>query len=165
MRRPFIVFAICLFITVTVHAGDKHAPLPERLLQAKTLYLDNQSGEASLADRAYDELTKWGRYKVVQDRKYADIILLLSAREYHGGYVTTGNIYANQNNYGSGTTTTGTVTTRTQEITSGTTYITFIDASGGDSLWADAREWGRFRSATRGIIKDLRKRVEEQEKH
>ena len=101
---------------------------------------------------------------MVQDRKSADIILLLSAREYHGGYVTTGNIYANQNDYGYGSTTTGTVTTRTQEITSGTTYITLLDAATGDSLWADAREWGKFRSATRGIIKDLKKRIEDQEK-
>jgi hypothetical protein len=33
-----------------------NAPLPEQILQAKTVYIDNQSGFATLGDRAYDEL-------------------------------------------------------------------------------------------------------------
>jgi hypothetical protein len=30
-------------------------------------------------------------------------------------------------------------------------------------LWADAKPWGRWKSATRGIIKELRDRVKDQE--
>jgi hypothetical protein len=45
----FVAFAICF----TVLGHTKHAPLPEQILQAKTVYIDNQSGLATLGDRAY----------------------------------------------------------------------------------------------------------------
>jgi hypothetical protein len=50
----------------------------------------SSEGIAKLGDRAYELLQKWGRFQVVQDRKQADLIFLLSAREYNGGYITSG---------------------------------------------------------------------------
>jgi hypothetical protein len=57
----------------------KHVPLPDQILQAKTAYIDNRSGFASLGDKAYDELSKWGRFKIVKSAKEADLVFLLSA--------------------------------------------------------------------------------------
>jgi hypothetical protein len=35
-----------------------------------------------MGDKCNEEIQKWGRFQVVQNRKQADLILLLSAREY-----------------------------------------------------------------------------------
>lgn len=47
------------------------------------------------------------------------------------------------------------------------TYMTAIDPKTGKALWSDQKVWGNlytgFRSATRSLVKELRKRVEEQE--
>jgi len=42
-------------------AKERHAPLPTKLLAAKTIYIENH-GEAKIADRAYDELQKQRGY-------------------------------------------------------------------------------------------------------
>jgi len=77
-------------------AQRKYAPVPDKVLMAKTVYLDDQSGYPGVNDKAYEELTKWGRFKVVSNRKDADLILLLSSRAYTGGYMTTssGQVYS-----------------------------------------------------------------------
>jgi hypothetical protein len=92
MRRilhPFALAVLFAFIVCSsVFANTKHAPLPDELLKAKTVYIDNQSGLATLGDKAYDELSKWGRFKIVSSAKDADLVLLISAHAYVTGYST-----------------------------------------------------------------------------
>lgn len=167
-RGCFVYFLGIGFVILatTCPAKDKnHLPLPPQVISAKTIYIDNQSGIAKLGDRAYEQLNKWGRFQVVQDRKQADLILLLSARQYNGGYVTTGG----------GTTGTvdenGNINTTnnpsyTTPVTANYTYVNLIDPKNGDSLWSDSKRWGNlytgFHSATKGLIDELMKRVNEQ---
>src|ERR1019366_1707096 len=89
MKNVWLIVVVLAFTSGAV-ARDKHLPLPPQIATAKTVFIDNQSGFAKLGDRAYEQLTKWGRFQVILDRKKADLILLLSARAYDGGYVTTG---------------------------------------------------------------------------
>ena len=154
---------VVMLALTSVAWADKHAPLPDAVLQAKTIYLENQSGYAYIADRAYDELMKWGRYKIVTSKKEADLILLFGSSEYQGPSTTTGTVVMNDS-YGNNKPTTGTVVSNTTSSQEGVTHITVLDAKSGESLWRDSRQWGAYRSATRGLVKDLRKRVEEQEK-
>jgi hypothetical protein len=165
--KAFFVLCLCIAITPTCLAKDKnHLPLPPQVIAAKTIYIDNQSGIAKLGDRAYEQLNKWGRFQVVEDRRQADLILLLSARQYSGGYVTTGG----------GTTGTvdenGNINTTnnpsyTTPVTVNYTYVNLIDPKNGDSLWSDSKRWGNlytaFHSATKGLIDELMKRVNEQQ--
>jgi hypothetical protein len=151
----------------------KHAPLPEQILQAKTVYIDNRSGLAYIGDRAYDELSKWGRFKIVKTAKDADVVFLLSAEEYvsgsrtdtdgttHGTVDDSGNVQLNSDS-----------TSRTRAQMSGVTYLTLVDPATGKALWADRKPWGGgftwagltfAKSATRSLVKELRKRIEEQE--
>ena len=51
-----------------------------RQAQALLSAPDNRSAQAVIGDRAYREITSWGRFQVVQDRKQADLILLLTSR-------------------------------------------------------------------------------------
>ena len=94
----------------------------------------------------------------------ADLVLLLSASAYNGGYVTSGshttygsvNDSGNVNLYGSSTSTSRQVTVRYS-------HITLIDPKNGIALWSDQKRWG-WHSATRGLVKELRERIEEQER-
>jgi hypothetical protein len=185
--KSYLLQLLVLFIVVAAFrtdgtAKDKHLPLPPQIVAAKTVYIDNQSGITKLGDRCYTEIQKWGRFQVVQDRKQADLILLLSAREYVRGYVTsgggtTGTINSSGSVYttSSGDQTTGTVNssgtinttsspTYTQPVTVGYTYLTVIDPQTGDNLWSDSKRWGNlytgFHSATKGLVDELVKRMD-----
>jgi hypothetical protein len=171
MQKPFLRLAV-LSLLITAAVGlpsygkrqHVHAPLPVTLMDAKTVYIDNQTGSAKLADRAYDELSKWGRFRVVDSPKGADVIFLLSAKEYQSGSVTSGRVddYGNIN-----ASTSRNINASTSQVVTGVTFLTVIDPKGGTSLWSDSKRWGNlytgFRSATRGLIKALRDRIEEQE--
>ncbi len=145
-------------------AKHEKMPLPPGVMTAKTIYIDNRSGVADLGDKAYDELRKWGRFQIVDSAEKADLVLLLSAKSYVSGYSsgsyhnTNASVDSNGNvtaqTYGNGS---------TSAVYSGTTYITIVDPKGGASLWSDARAWGRWKSATRGLVKELRERMETQE--
>ncbi len=167
MKNTFFGLALALsFFARPSSAKEKqHLPLPTKVLSAKSVFIDNQSGMASLGDKAFDQLKKWGRFQVVSDRKEADLILLLSAREYNGGYVTTGGGQTGTVDESGNIETTGNPT-YTSPVTVRYTFLTVIDPSTGANLWSDSKEWGNlyngFHSATRGLIQQLKKRIDEQ---
>ena len=110
--------------------------------------------------RAYEQLTKWGRWQVVSERQSADLILLLSAHQYNGGYIgnTTGTVDENGNIN---------ATSSSTPVTVGYTFITIVDPKTGDNLWSDSKRWGNlytgFHSATKGLVDELMKRINEEE--
>lgn len=168
MKYPsyLLVIAIFMLAPVLVRAkGKQHLPLPPQITTAKTVYIDNESGMATLGDRAYQEITKWGRFQVVQSRKQADLIFLLSAHSYNGGYITSGGGQTGTIDENGHISTSGN-NTYTTPITVGYTYLTVIDPKTGDGLWSDSKRWGNlytgFRSATKGLIDQLKKRMDEQ---
>ena len=142
-------------------------PLPASVFTAKKVFIDNQTGMAKLGDRAYEELTKWGRFQIVADRKEADLIFLLTAKEHDGGYITTGGGQTGTVD-SSGNINTTSNPTYTTNVTVGYTYLTVFDAKSGDNLWSDSKKWGNlytgFHSATKGLIDELKKRMDEQSK-
>ena len=161
--RLFLVIGVTI-LTISSSAKDRHLPLPPQITTAKTVYIDNQSGMAKLGDRAYEQLQKWGRFQVVQDRKQADLIFLLSAREYNGGYVTSGGGTTGRIDE-SGNINTSSSPTYTTPVSVGYTYLTVIDPRTGENLWSDSKKWGNlytgFHSATKGLIDELEKRINE----
>jgi hypothetical protein len=79
MKAANTVALALILIVSPIHAKDNHAPLPAGVMAAKTVYIDNQTGEAAITDRAYDALTKWGRFKILKDAKDADLVLQFTA--------------------------------------------------------------------------------------
>jgi hypothetical protein len=166
------LLAVCILtFSSSALAKTKHAPLPKQILRAKTAYIDNQSGLAYIGDRAYDEVSKWGRFKIVNSAKDADVVFLFTAAEYVSGYRTdtdtttrgtvddSGNVQLNSDS-----------TARTRAQTSGVTFLTVLDPKNGAVLWSNRKTWGSglvglafARSATRSLVKELRKRVDEQD--
>ena len=123
-----------------------HAPLPAQVITAKTVYIDNQSEETDVGEKARDELRKWGRFQLVSNRAEADLIFVFSTSAYTS-YATSSPPYS-------------------AEVEANYTYLTIIDGKSGQHLWNASRKWGNlyggYHSATRGLVNDLKKRVEEQ---
>jgi hypothetical protein len=134
-------------------AKDKHLPLPPQLLRAKTVYIENRSGQASIADRAYQALVDWGRLSVVQDRSQADVIFLLSYDSQVRGSRQHGRVDEN-----------GDVNTTSTPNVVRISGLTVLDAKTGDSLWSESKAASIFaKSAIKRAVDELRKRIEEQE--
>lgn len=55
------------------------------IASAKTIFFDDQSGMDAVGQKALAELIKWGRFVIVQDRKNADLIVLLVRDPHRGG--------------------------------------------------------------------------------
>jgi hypothetical protein len=159
----------CIFVLAlsasAVAKERKYPPLPSKVITAKTVYLDNRTGYAKFSDRAYGELEKWGRFRVVDSPKDADLVFLLSASVYDGGYVTRGTSqqHGTISEYGS-VDISGTTESTSSPVRLGVTHLYVIDPKTGESLWSDTKRWGNlftgFRSATRSLIKELRNRIE-----
>ena len=150
-RLNLLLFLLLTALPFT--AKDKHAPLPPQILSAKTIYIENH-GEAKIGDRAYEELQKWGRFKIVSSRESADIVLQLSDKppQPSAGSVST---YDNK----TGSWQYGTV----NSVTPGITYMSLIDAKSGELLFSDTKK-GANKRATGKMIDELQARIEEQEK-
>ena len=52
-------------------------PLPDVMMQAKTIHLVNKTGKQAILDAAYNEFDKWGRFRVVEGNN-ADLIAVFS---------------------------------------------------------------------------------------
>jgi hypothetical protein len=74
MRR----LAVLTLTLCSLTAFAARAPLPAELMQARTVYIQNYSGQAGWADGCYGELQKWARFKIVSDPKAADLVFRLS---------------------------------------------------------------------------------------
>src|SRR6185312_2640055 len=132
-----------------------------KVLTAKAVYIQNNSGYANIADKVFAQLKEWGRYQIVDDKKKADLVLVLTTSSSEES--TTKQAWVSTYNSKTGAWTNGAVNTPTTESVD-STRVTVIDPATGDIMWADQREWERRHSATEELIKELRKRVEEQEK-
>jgi len=139
--KAAITAALGLVLVVSpIHAQDKRAPLPASVIAAKTVYIDNQTGDAQITDRAYDALSKWGRFKILKDAKDADLVLRFT--------VDTG----------------GTPTPPHNDIDKSPTPVLFsVRDQANNELWFASKN-KPLHSQTQLDIEEFRKRIEEQEK-
>lgn len=81
-------FALTSLLLVAPASGHKELAQSPRILSAKTVYFDNQTGCDAVGQNTLKQLKKWGKFHLVTDRKQADLIFLLSADPYRGGNIT-----------------------------------------------------------------------------
>ena len=140
MKAAITAALAFVLVMAPIHAKDKHAPLPASVMAAKTVYIDNQTGHTEITDRAQDELTKWGRFKILEDAKDADLILRFTAD------------------------TKGRPTPPHNDIDeSPTPVVLSVLDQANNVLWSESKN-KPFHSQTRLDIDEFRKRIEEQEK-
>lgn len=157
--RPFMIaLAIALVLPVCAPARQ---PLPAELMQAKTAYIEmgafvptkkkgDRGAQASYLGPCEKVLEKWGRLKIVNDPKQADIIIRISS-------VATGGSAYYSTQYQSGS------VAINQVITS----VDVLQASTGKTLWTNDGMWVAAFTAkliTKNLVVTLRKQVDRQEK-
>ena len=153
-----IVLAIFLLSPPLAHANDKRPSLPTNVLSARTVYVDNQTTSAELQNTAYTELSKWGRFQIVDAAQKADIVLRLSNGTYVKFVAGNGNSSAGdpkpakQNWMGAD-----------EAVPPGSTRISVIDAKAGNSLWSDIRKTENPKAATH-MLDGLREAIDQKEK-
>jgi hypothetical protein len=57
-----------LLFSLPAYPKTKHAPLPDSVIQAKTIRLVNKTGKQAILDSAYSEFEKWGRFRIVESK-------------------------------------------------------------------------------------------------
>jgi hypothetical protein len=160
MRIPLGLLCIlfCAFVSAHSSPAQKRITHSPRILSAKTIYFDNQTGSPPIGIGALAELKKWGKFQIAEDRKHADLIILLTADPYPGRKLIisggqTGSIDAQGHMYED------TVPDYNYVSSTRYAYLTVIDAANGDKLWAEDHRWGGlltgFNSVGRRLVKAL----------
>jgi len=72
--------AVLLLLSLPAFAAD-HAPIPEKLVSAKTVFIQNDSGEQGFSDAVFTQLQEWGRWQVVANRAEADVVITLDHKD------------------------------------------------------------------------------------
>jgi hypothetical protein len=67
--------------TDSSQADGDHLPFPEKLINARTVFIQNDSGDSKLGDAIYKTLKDWGRWKIVTERSEADLVAVVDHKD------------------------------------------------------------------------------------
>jgi hypothetical protein len=153
IRFGGLVICVCAVFSISAEAIPKKRPprLSELIMQADSVSIDCDACPRNLAKAgttADQELLVWKRFRVVENRRQADLILLFSANPYLGDYLTRDG-------------------PDKRPVMIDRTIMTVIDPHTGQNLWSDSRIWGSWRvvGATKALIAELRGEMERQLKN
>ncbi len=143
---------------------DRAASALRQIRSAKTVYFDDQTRVASsVGEKARVELKKWARYKIVDDRTQADLILLFTLHKYTGGYeVHPGGQTGATNIRGQGQEDLSPSYVRSEPAQAG--FLTAIDPKSGESLWSYSQRWGGLLTGFDSVGVSLIKKFEKETK-
>jgi hypothetical protein len=138
MRRNSHTRLVCLFLvlflavmTRPMGAGPK--PLPDAIVHAHTLFVENETGFNELQYELILELSKWGRFELAESREKADLLLRLDngnhVRAVPDGQFPSGAMNAAMN-----------ALTESSEIPKGHTRIALLDPKTDALLWSDTHK-------------------------
>ncbi len=157
-----VVVALILLSPVAPGHAQKQLAKSPQILSARTVYFDNQTGVDAVGKAAVAQLKKWGRFQVVQDKKVADLIFLLSADPYHGGYIIFANGQTGTMN-SDGQVQEDRIPNYNRQTPVRNAYLTVIDPSSGRNLWSESRVWGGvltgIDSAGERLVQKLQKQI------
>ena len=158
---PLMLILTCFLASVPA-CGQKQMAQSPRILSAKTVYFDNQTGSDAVGKNALAQLKKWGKFQIVAERKQADLIFLLSADPYKGGNV----IFASgqTGSVENGHVTEDAVPNYNKQSPTRYAYLTVIDPKTRDNLWSDKHQWGGLLTGSNSVGERLIKELESQTK-
>jgi hypothetical protein len=154
-KRVRLIAAILILGSglVVSAAARNRRNLPARLLTAKLVYFENQTGFAAVGEESVRELEKWGRFQVVRSRDQAELVFVLSSK------VESEALDGPNEDRRFGPDLSFHFRYRPANA-----YLTVDDAITGERLWSGFHVWGGlltgFNSAGRRLIHRLRKQIE-----
>jgi hypothetical protein len=157
-----LVFMLSGLICSSSLAAQKELARSPRILSAKAVYFDNQTGSDAVGNSALAQLKKWGKFQIVPDRKQADLIFFLSADPYRGGnFIMSGGQTGSIDSRGH--VEEDPVPNYNRQSRTRYAYLTVIDATTGDNLWSEEHVWGGlltgFNSVGNRLIRDLQRQT------
>jgi len=135
-KRASLLLGVIL-CGIAVSAGAQRQVLPQAVVDAHTVYLENETGFAELQYTAVLELSKWGHFDLADSFEKADIVLRLDGgTRVHALPEGQAPVAQNENAIDEGV------------IPSGHTRIALVDPKSGQVLWSDLHktEGGRVKS-------------------
>jgi hypothetical protein len=121
---------LVLFLTVVAHpvgAGPKS--LPDAIVRAHTVFIENETGFNELQYALVLELSKWGRFDLAESREKADLLIRLDNGN-HVHAVPDGQFPSGPMN----------AFTDTSEVPKGHTRIAVLDPKSNTILWSDTHK-------------------------
>jgi hypothetical protein len=150
--------ALVLLSVERSQANEKRGAVPEKVLSAKTIYVDNQTTDAELQYDAYMGLNKWGRYEIVDSRQKADVVLRLTGSsivKFAPGGDPSATYHPNPVSEKSAA---------GEELAPpGCTRLALIEPKSGTTLWRDLRKTSNAQEKSR-LLDGLHEAVDQQEK-
>lgn len=153
-HRAAVVFLLAVAsIVVATSIEGQPAPVPETVLSAHTVFIENETGFAELQYIAVLELNKWGQFQLADSREKADLVLVLSSGT-HVRAIPDGQ-YPRA---------TGLNAFTEETVPKGHTKLTLQDPKSGTLLWSDFHktEGGKVKSGH--LLDELRQAYEDAEK-
>lgn len=133
--------------------AQKRREMAPRLLSARLVYFEDQTGFPAVGGDAIREIQKWGRYQVVQTRDQAELIFVLSSKIEADGVRSP----FEDRRFGPDL-------SFHFRFRPANAYLTVDDAMTGERLWSGRHVWGGlltgFNSAGRRLVGRLRKQIE-----
>ena len=170
MRSSAYFLATC-FVESLLAAGSAFAQQeianPRAIVSAKTIYFDDKSGSDAVAKKALAELSNWGRFQIVQDKKTADLIIVLSTDPQRGGNLIlsggqTGTIDSE------GRIEEDRIPDYNKQAPIRYAFLTVIDAETGNNLWSGSQRWGGlltgFDTVGEHLVKEFEKQTQAAER-
>lgn len=150
---PARLLLALLFCLLTVQSGAVPKPLPEAVVHAHTVFLENETGFNELQYSTIFELNKWGRFDLAESREKADLIMRLDNASHvrvvpEGQFPSSGGANAADD----------------AEIPKGHTRISLLDPKTNAVLWSDSHktEGGKVRNGH--LLDGLREAFDSYEK-
>ena len=153
---------VSLACTSSLTAQEKSARSP-RILSAKTIYFENQTGSDAVGNGAVSRLKKWGKYQIVSDRSHADLIFHLSSDPYKGGnLILAGGQTGSVDNHGH--VEEDPIPNYNKQSPTRYAYLTVIDPTTGENLWSEKHVWGGLLTGFNSVGNRLIGKLEKQTK-
>jgi len=151
-----VLAALASTIAPIAAQPQKRLARSARIQSAKSVYFEDKTGVDAVGNKALAQLKRWGRFQIVKDRKQADLIFILSADPYKGGYIiasggqtgTVENGHIDEDR----------VPNYNKQAPVRYVFLTVLDPKTGDTLWSDSHRWGGlltgFNTAGERLIKN-----------
>jgi len=129
MRKNFLLFVgsfsvLTVFWMACVSLEARSATLPQALLNAHTIYIENETGFPDLQFVAVLEFEKWGRFDVSESREKADLVFRMD-NSAHVRELPEGQVPSPDDNIGAD-----------GAVPNGYTRIALMNAKSGQMLWS-----------------------------
>jgi hypothetical protein len=150
---PLATAATLLLSPSDLLANKKSPPLPAIVFTGKTIFIENETGDATRQHAVYLELVRWGRFDVVASRDKADMVITISGPNTVRAVVTSDS---------SGGYPPPSAAPEGESVPAGFTRISIVDPKTNKAIWFSQRKTDLSKSRT-GLLDGLRDAMEQQE--